>query len=72
MIILLNREHAQSVLEYALLVAVFALVLVASIPTLRSSVLQVFDRTETALTDNIDPTLPVDPQIGRASCVENE
>lgn len=63
MIILLNREHAQSVLEYALLVAVFALVLVASIPTLRSSVLQVFDRTETALTDNIDPTLPVDPPI---------
>jgi Flp pilus assembly pilin Flp len=58
---LLNREHAQSVLEYALLVAVFVLVLIASIPTLRSSVLQVFERTETALIQDSDPTHPTDP-----------
>ena len=63
MIILLNREHAQSVLEYALLIAVFTLVLIASIPNLRSSVLSVFDSTETALTENSDPNNTVDPPI---------
>ena len=57
---LLNKENAQTVLEYALLVAVFALVLTASIPNLRSSVMQVFERTETALTENTDPVdLPI-------------
>jgi fructan beta-fructosidase len=61
MIKIWNKEHAQSLLEYSLLVAVLVLVFIASIPQLRSSITGVFTRTETLLMHDSDPAHPLDP-----------
>jgi Flp pilus assembly pilin Flp len=53
-----GSESGQTVLEISLIVAVFTLVIIASIPSLRNSVTGVFDKTIIAL--NGDVTTPIE------------
>ncbi len=48
---MLKREEGQTFLEYALVFAVLILVIIGTIPTLRTSVVQVLERTQEALED---------------------
>ena len=56
----LKDESGQTILEYALIVAVLILVIIAAIPNLRNAVTGVFTRTETQLADPDAPE-PVVP-----------
>jgi len=42
-------ESGQTVLEYALIIAVLVLVIIAAVPSLRNSVTSVFDKAEEGL-----------------------
>ena len=42
-------ESGQTILEYALIIAVLVLVIIAAVPSLRNSVTGVFDSTKTRL-----------------------
>lgn len=46
----LKDESGQTILEYALIIAVLVLVIIAAIPNLRTAVLNVFTATEQELT----------------------
>jgi Flp pilus assembly pilin Flp len=46
-----KEDRGQDLVEYALLLAFFALALVAAIPTLASSITTVFDKAAVVLTD---------------------
>ena len=47
----LKDESGQTILEYALIVAVLVLVIIAAIPNLRNAVTGVFTRTQTQLAE---------------------
>ena len=47
----LKDESGQTILEYALIVAVLILVIIAAIPNLRNAVTGVFTRTQNTLTN---------------------
>jgi pilus assembly protein Flp/PilA len=47
----LKDESGQTILEYALIVAVLILVIIAAIPNLRNAVTGVFTRTQTQLAE---------------------
>ena len=44
-----QEESGQTILEYALIIAVLVLVIIAAIPTLRDAVTGVFTKVETGL-----------------------
>lgn len=46
-----QEESGQTILEYALIIAVLVLVVIAAIPSLRNAVSGVFTSVETELTD---------------------
>ncbi len=52
-------ESGQTILEYALIIAVLILLIIAAIPDLRNAVLGVFTRTETHL---LEEEVPVEPE----------
>ncbi len=55
-----KEESGQTILEYALIIAVLVLVIIAAIPTLRNAVAGVFTDVGTTLTDPPDaaPVIP--------------
>lgn len=52
----LKDESGQTILEYALIIAVLVLVIIAAIPNLRQAVLDVFLQTEDILEEPPEPT----------------
>lgn len=48
----LKDESGQTILEYALIVAVLVLVIIAAIPNLRTAVTSVFTKTQTNITES--------------------
>lgn len=48
----LKDESGQTILEYALIVAVLVLVIIAAIPNLRAAVTSVFNKTQTNITES--------------------
>jgi pilus assembly protein Flp/PilA len=55
----LKDESGQTILEYALIVAVLVLVIIAAIPNLRQSVMGVFQGVEDQFDEaGIDPVVP--------------
>jgi Flp pilus assembly pilin Flp len=56
---MLKHEDGQTFLEYALVFAVLILVIIGTIPTLRNSVTQVYQRTQEALSDDHQEKPPV-------------
>lgn len=58
----LKDESGQTILEYALIIAVLVLVIIAAIPNLRESVARIFTGTGTMLEEAADEAeLPVLP-----------
>jgi Flp pilus assembly pilin Flp len=55
-----KKESGQTILEISLIIAVFVLVTIASIPSLRNSVSSVFQKTSNTIsgenTENIEPS----------------
>jgi Flp pilus assembly pilin Flp len=53
-------ESGQTILEYALIIAVLVLVIIAAVPNLRESVTDVFTKTRSGLDDapQISPPTP--------------
>ncbi|MDD4028732.1 MAG: Flp family type IVb pilin [Caldisericia bacterium] len=49
-------ESGQTILEYALIIAVLVLVIIAAVPSLRNSVTGVFSKTQSGL--DSAPTIP--------------
>lgn len=45
-------ESGQTILEYALIIAVLVLVIIAAVPSLRGAVAGVFSKTEAGLTSS--------------------
>lgn len=50
-----NDESGQTILEYALIIAVLVLVIIAAIPALRNSVTGVFTKVQTGLNNGNVP-----------------
>ena len=55
----LKDESGQTILEYALIIAVLVLVIIAAIPNLRNAVKNVFDNVKTGLEQA--PEIPPPP-----------
>jgi len=57
----LKDESGQTMLEYALIIAVLVLVIIAAIPDLREAVIGVFDKVGTGLEQAPDIEIPPTP-----------
>jgi Flp pilus assembly pilin Flp len=74
----LRREHGQTILEVALLIAVLILVIISASPSLRNSVISVFVRTDQALggemegqPDDSSPPTNTSPKVIWADELQN-